>query len=110
MTYSDVSRKKPELIFRDEVRPLRFRWDLTLFPAAAGGGPPGVRSVDMTEETVSSQRIRINSRLQLPRTDLWRSSVTYLKHLVVFLLNTSPFAFVQGVIFPTPPPPQPPPK
>lgn len=41
MTYSDVSRKKPELIFRDEVRPLRFRWDLTLFPAAAGGGPPG---------------------------------------------------------------------
>lgn len=63
-----------------------FPLGFTLFPAAASGGP-GVQSVDKPEETVSSQRIEINSCLQLLRNDLWRRSLTYLKHLAVFFFK-----------------------
>lgn len=87
-----------------------FPLGFTLFPAAASGGPGG-RSVDKPEEAVSSQRIEINSCLQLLRNDLWRKSLTYLKHLAVFFLKDfSILLFVQGVIFcfvffpPEPPP------
>lgn len=57
MTYSEVCwEKKPELIFKDEVRPARFLWDLQFFQQQRAGarGWGGVRSVDKLIETLSS--------------------------------------------------------
>lgn len=46
MTYSEVSRKKPELIFRDEVRPVRFCWDfLQRQPAGALGSDRSISPI-----------------------------------------------------------------
>lgn len=57
MTYSEVCwEKKPELIFKDEVRPARFLWDLQFFQQQRAGarGWGGVRSVNKLIETLSS--------------------------------------------------------